>query len=76
MCDQMKPQTAQLEKLAAAAAALRQKHHQALDGMLGARQSFENQLQQLSVDSDAMQVHGTPPVHPQAPLCLEPSPCS
>merc|ERR1719454_1005646 len=52
----MKPQTAQLEKLAAAAAALRQRHHQALDHMLGARSSFEGQLQQLSVDSDAMQL--------------------
>ena len=56
MCDQMKPQTAQLEKLAASAAALRAKHHQALDQMLAARSSFEGQLQQLSVDSDAMQL--------------------
>merc|ERR1719181_2367252 len=56
MLDQMKPQTAQLEKLAAAAAALRARHHQALDAMLASRQSFENQLQQLSVDSDAMQL--------------------
>jgi RNA polymerase-interacting CarD/CdnL/TRCF family regulator len=56
MCDQMKPQTAQLEKLAAAAAALRSKHHQALDQMMAARNSFEQQLQQLSLDSDAMQL--------------------
>ena len=47
MCDQMKPQTAQLEKLAAAAATLRAKHHQALDHMLAARNSFEGQLQQV-----------------------------
>ena len=56
MCDQMKPQPAQLEKLAAAAASLRNKHQQAIEHMLQARGSFENQLQHLSIDSDGMQL--------------------
>ena len=55
MLDQMRPQQAQLEKLAAAASALRAKHRHALEGMSSARSSFEQKLQQLSLDSDAMQ---------------------
>ena len=56
MCDQMKPQTVQLDKLAAVAASLRARHHKALDEMLANRSSFENKLQELSTDSDAMQL--------------------
>ncbi|KAL1529784.1 hypothetical protein AB1Y20_000718 [Prymnesium parvum] len=55
MIEQMRPQESQLEKLAAAARGLQAKHQRALDDMAVARGNFENKLQQLSLDSDAMQ---------------------